>query len=492
MRAAANHRASPASTSGAAPSKCGLGLGRSPLASSRLGAPSALNTRVVEADTSTSTSSTASFALAPATPPLVGPGPGLSPAAFATAFGQALVDAPAPVPAGRIEGSLPQWLRGSYVRNGPANPGAPHLDHLFDGHALIARVALGPAGSGVAPDPTAEAEHRSSDRASWQRRRLRTAARAAYESRGSVPAFREFGTPLPRGAAASAAGVPGWLPARDAVGAAALTLQGLLGTAQAVTDNASVSVVDGGPLRAAGAGAEPNAANAAGFAASAPPPRVCLALSETIGAAYSVDLSRDLDTGPPMFASPTAPRGQTSDVGGVGAVPGTLTTAHPRDPWGDGSGADGDPAEDSGGDTVNLSVDAVAGTTIWRAPRGLAPRRRRVGPTLPHRRPAAPSWIHSFPCTRRWAVVLQVREREIERQRERERERERETDRERGRGRERQSDREREGDGIPRPSPPAPRRVPSTSTSPTSPSEATRPTPADTPFSTGNRATRPS
>ena len=41
----------------------------------------------------------------------------------------------------RLRGTLPEWLAGAYVRNGPGSftAGSQALDHLFDGYALLNR-----------------------------------------------------------------------------------------------------------------------------------------------------------------------------------------------------------------------------------------------------------------------------------------------------------------------------------------------------------------
>ena len=82
----------------------------------------------------------------------------------------------------RIEGKLPDWLRGGLLLNGPALwdlPGGGYA-HWFDGHAMLHRVSLGGAG------------------ARYRSRMLQTQDLRASTELGS-PALGGFGTPDPEG-----------------------------------------------------------------------------------------------------------------------------------------------------------------------------------------------------------------------------------------------------------------------------------------------------
>lgn len=41
----------------------------------------------------------------------------------------------------KVTGSVPQWLRGSYVRNGVGHF-EPVMQHLFDGYGMLARFQI--------------------------------------------------------------------------------------------------------------------------------------------------------------------------------------------------------------------------------------------------------------------------------------------------------------------------------------------------------------
>jgi Lignostilbene-alpha,beta-dioxygenase and related enzymes len=54
-----------------------------------------------------------------------------------------------------VTGTLPEWLRGSLVRNGPGAfsfPSGGSVDHWFDGLAMVYRFTFDPAGSGSGTD----------------------------------------------------------------------------------------------------------------------------------------------------------------------------------------------------------------------------------------------------------------------------------------------------------------------------------------------------
>jgi hypothetical protein len=105
-----------------------------------------------------------------------------------------------------VEGSVPEWLRGSFYRNGPGmfNAGSQELDHLFDGYALLNKF-----------------EFRSDGKVSWRANFLQSEAYRAAKS-GEMK-YHEFGT---------SAGTDFW---SRAVGIARALAGG-------ITDNACVSI----------------------------------------------------------------------------------------------------------------------------------------------------------------------------------------------------------------------------------------------------------
>ena len=51
------------------------------------------------------------------------------------------------LPMNVVEGSIPKWLKGDYIRNGPGlfEAGNKRLNHLFDGYGMLVKVAFDPS-----------------------------------------------------------------------------------------------------------------------------------------------------------------------------------------------------------------------------------------------------------------------------------------------------------------------------------------------------------
>lgn len=132
-----------------------------------------------------------------------------------------------------MTGRLPEWLNGTYIRNGPGDLQA--VEHMFDGYGMLSSFEF----DGKAN--TATGSHRYIESAAWRH----------YASTGKMR-WREFAT------------APKYEGLKDRLVDVAGTLGGVLGLAQGVTDNASVNVV---PLPGGGA----------------------VALTETVQGTYRVD-----------------------------------------------------------------------------------------------------------------------------------------------------------------------------------------------------------
>lgn len=162
-----------------------------------------------------------------------------------------------------LSGALPVWLNGAFIRNGPGGFPAPYA-HLFDGPAMLTRVAL----DGRDPDARPPTQ---------TQRFIETAAWAGFKAMGK-PVAPEFGTPLPFWAGLFT------------------TVKGLMGFGSGF-DNASVTVRPRGRV---------------GVSST----RQLIAMTEAVAGTYAVD-ALTLETAPGRVVHPP------SD-----GVRGALTTAH--------------------------------------------------------------------------------------------------------------------------------------------------------------------
>ena len=263
-----------------------------------------------------------------------------SPSAVAAAFRTVPENQTTGIPA-RIEGTLPPWLSGSYIRNGPGI--FDNFIHLFDGYGLLCKVE-------ICPSRTA---------ATFTHRFVESKAYQAHRDSGGTPKWREFGTPLKN-------------PPGGIIGEVARTLWGLTGMIQAVTDNASVNVLPWYP-------------------GSSSRPRSLYVSSETVVAQYEVD--------PETLAT-----GRQIPYDAQDGVSGQLTTAHPGLISGRGEGLEGgrltyvNIANDP---TGSLNVFSHRAGDPTRTLIAALPHRHLMAPNWIHAFPCCNEWvvIPQYPAT---------------------------------------------------------------------------------------------
>ncbi|KAK9817179.1 hypothetical protein WJX72_010704 [[Myrmecia] bisecta] len=213
-----------------------------------------------------------------------------------------------------VEGQVPRWLNGFYVRNGPGM--FKGMTHLFDGYGMLVKFEF--------QDGHVYSSQRFVESKAWQ-----------YFKQHGKPGFGEFGTPLP--------------PLRGIF----TILKGMLGLGQGFTDNSSVSV------RATHNGTE------------------LVAMTESVLGTYRVDPDTLRTRGQVVYKD---------------NVKGDLTTAHP--------------VTLPNGDLINLTSAFGGQYTVFRQAANSHVRQKIA--EVPLSQSPTPSWIHTFPVTKNYAVVPEM------------------------------------------------------------------------------------
>lgn len=257
-----------------------------------------------------------------------------------------------------ISGTLPPWLKGMYLRNGPGTyeNGSPQgMLHMFDGYAMIVKL-----------DINGECNTITSSHAF-----VESSAYSHYKSKGRMK-WREFATPIPSYSDEDGTGQENTPSKTNPSHMFSKFLEisrmslGALGLTQGVTDNASVNIL---PIRHGGT-------------------THFWAVTETVAGTIAIDPSTLRTLGRVSFTD---------------SLRGDLTTAHPT--------------IYPNGDLINILSDPVAGFTVYKQQQQqqqqetadttsptMAAQRESIA-VIPHRRPLSPSWIHDFPSSTNYIII---------------------------------------------------------------------------------------